>query len=229
MGGGSHRTQNPFLGIDQSTDLMPSFNPLDTNPMNALAMNSTQNIVPKNIAGKPWNLGNSGGSILGQPGSALGGSGSALGGAGSALSPKLATPFTAGNLSAGGMAGAGLTMGPANEAIQGASRFGLDLGAKSAGDLALKTGGSGLGFANFAGMIPQAALQLGIPQALFGRYAGNALAQGGSGALTGMAMGGPVGAGVGGGLGLLSGLLGGGGQRPRPNVPTMPFGDEYSY
>lgn len=219
MGGGSQRLQNPNFGMDQSIDYMPSFNPLDArDTMTSFAMNSTQNIkAPMNVAGKPWNLANSGGSALGSPGSALGSPGSAFGSSsmGSALG------------SAGSALGA---PGSALGGAAGGSKFALDMGSKSAGDLALKTGaGSGLGLANFAGMIPEAALQLGIPQALFGRYAGTALARGGSGALTGMAMGGPVGAGVGGGLGLLSGLLGGGGQRPRPNVPTMPFGDEYSY
>lgn len=195
------------FGIDQyNLDLMPSFDPLDARDRIAnMAMNT---------AGKPWSLANTGGTALGKPASALGMPGSALGSSGSALGS------------------AGSALGTPGSALGGtatnASKFGLDLGSKSASNLGLGTGAtSGFNWGSMAGMLPQVALQLGIPQAMFGRYAGNTLAQGGSGALTGMAMGGPVGGAVGGGIGLLAGLLGGGGQRPRPQVPVNPASPDY--
>lgn len=155
-----------------------------------------------NRAGSAWNLGNSGGSALGSPGSALGAPGSALGGSGS---------FFGGGA---GAAGAGANAG----------RFSLS-GVKGAEDLALKTPGAGFQFSSLAGLIPQAALATGLPQAIFGRYTGNILGQGASGALTGMAMGGPVGAAVGGGVGALGSAITGkqGQQRPPMQVPVTPM------
>lgn len=152
-----------------------------------------------NRAGGAWNLGNSGGSALGSPGSALGAPGPALGGSGSFF---------------GGGAGA----------AGGAGKFSLS-GVKGAEDLALKSPASGFQFSSLAGMIPQAALATGLPQAIFGRYTGNILGQGASGALTGMAMGGPVGAAVGGGVGAIGSALTGkqGQQRPPMQVPVTPM------
>lgn len=169
-----------------------------------------------------WTMSNSGGSALGSPGNALGS-------AGSALRPNASLGSIGSFFGGPAQTSKYSLLGPAATAdkfsLTGAAsapQYGLDM-SKGAG----KAGGlKNLSGMDMASMGVGAATAAGIPQMLFGRTAGNALGQGASGALTGMAMGGPVGAGVGGGLGLLSSLLGGGGQRPRPNVPTMPFGDE---
>lgn len=181
---------------DSGLDYMPSFDPNNIkDKINLLTMNKSN----------PWNLSNSGGSALGKPGAALGAPGSALG---ASSGPALG----AGAASTGAFNGS-LT------APSTTGQFSLT-GVKGAGDLGLKEAGAGFNWGSLSGLIPQAALATGLPQAILGKNLGNTVGQGASGALTGFSMGGPVGAAIGGGLGTLTGALGGKGGSPKPaNIP----------
>lgn len=167
----------------------------------------------------PWMVQNGPGVALGRAGSALGPAGSALGGAPNVFNASLGSaPST---LNAGISAarpsvaqGAGSLYGGS---MPGASQFGLDAATKGGKGAGIGKMFSGVNGANIG---VGAANAVGLPQAILGRTAGGALGAGASGALTGFQMGGPWGAAAGGGLGMLTSLLGGGGQKPRPQVPV---------
>ena len=176
----------------------------DFDPMNVKDKFTTMSM---NTANKPWNLANSGGGALGKPGSALGAPGSAL----RSNKPTLDYDLFSSALNPGG--------GTSNLAQQG-TRFGLDLGSKSASNLGLQTQDpSKFSWGSIASAIPSMVLNSGAPQALFGNYAGNILSQGAGGAMTGAAIGGLPGAAIGGGIGAIGSALTGVPKKKPANIP----------